>query len=65
MTGLERMIQKVSNATAQAMMGNRPAVVNVESWSLEELRRAALEAEERRFEQTRREHRGPIRWADD
>ena len=43
MTGLERLIQKVSNATAQAMMGNRPAVATVEAWSLDELRRAALE----------------------
>ena len=50
MTGLERLIQKVSNATAQAMMGNRPAVATVEAWSLDELRRAALE-DERHLEQ--------------
>jgi hypothetical protein len=54
MTGLERLIQKVSNATAQAMMGSRPAVVSVESWSLDELRRAALEDEERRIEKMTR-----------
>ena len=42
MTGLERMIQKVSNATALALVGQRPGLT-VESWSLEELRRAALE----------------------
>lgn len=56
MTGLETMIAKVSNATANALMGNAPAVV-VESWSLEEMRRQALENEERRFEQTRRQNR--------
>ena len=56
MTGLERLIQKVSNATAQSMMGNRPAVATVEAWSLDELRRAALEEDRdvQRQAQTRR-----------
>lgn len=62
MTGLERMIQKVSNATAQALVGT--AVV-VGSLDLEECRREALEREERRFEQMRREGRRAIRWAND
>ena len=64
MTGLETMIAKVSNATAQAMMGNRPVLAR-DSWELEEMRREALEREERRFEAMRRENRGPIRWAND
>ena len=61
MTGLERLIAKVSNATAAAMRGEQPAVT-VESWSLEELRRSALEdldlaARRRRFEDGRRQWR--------
>ncbi len=56
MTGLETMIVKVSNATAQALMGMR-VKVDVESWSLEELRRAALEDEERRFDRVQRTRR--------
>jgi len=43
MTGLERLIAKVSNATAAAMRGDASAVVTVESWRLDELRRSALE----------------------
>ena len=54
MTGLERLIQKVSNATTLSMLGTRPAVGDVESWSLEELRRAALEDEGRRIEKMTR-----------
>ena len=60
MTGLERLIQKVSNATAQAMMGNRPAVATVEAWSLDELRRAALE-DERHLEQMAHARRRMVR----
>lgn len=60
MTGLETMITKVSNATAQALMGQR-VKLDVESWSLEELRRAALEDEERRFDQVRRTRRRMLR----
>jgi len=60
MTGLERLIAKVSNSTA--MMGNRPAVATVEAWSLEELRRSALEdldleTRRRQFELDRRQYR--------
>ena len=47
MTGLERLIQKTSNATAAALMGQRPAVVG--PWQLEELRQEAIEDEERRY----------------
>ena len=60
MTGLERLIQKVSNATAQSMMGNRPAVATVEAWSLDELRRAALE-DERHLEQMANTRRRMVR----
>jgi hypothetical protein len=62
MTGLERLIAKVSNATAAAMRGDASAVVTVESWSLDELRRSALEdlniqERRRRFEDGRRQWR--------
>ena len=62
MTGLERLIAKVSNSTAAAMRGDASAVVTVESWSLEELRRSALEdldtaARYKRFEDGRRQWR--------
>ena len=60
MTGLERLIAKVSNATTQAVMGNRP-VVDVESWSLEQLRQAALEDSERDFDRIQRTRRRMVR----
>jgi hypothetical protein len=61
MTGLERLIQKISNSTTAAMRGEQPAVT-VESWSLEDLRRSALEdldtaARYRRFEDGRKRWR--------
>ena len=68
MTGLERMIQKVSNATGQALRrGDRGAqpMMTAEAWSLEELRQAALDQEERRFDQLRRANRSALRWGDD
>ena len=49
MTGLERLIQKTSNATAAALMGQRPPFVAVGPWQLEELRQEAIEDEERRY----------------
>jgi len=55
-TGLERMIQKISNATTQAMLGQKP-VFDVESWSLEEIRRAALESKEREFNRLQSQQR--------
>jgi len=66
MTGLERMIQKVTNATAQALnRGDRgPGFsMSTEAWSLEELRRAALEDEERRFEAIKRTRRRMLRYS--
>ena len=51
MTGLERLIQKTSNATTQALMGQRPAVAG--PWQLEELRQEAIEEEQRRFHERR------------
>jgi hypothetical protein len=62
MTGLERLIAKVSNSAVAARMGHGPAMVTVESWSLEDLRRSALEdldiqERRRRFEDGRRQWR--------
>ena len=60
MTGLERLIQKTSNATAQALMGQRPAVVG--PWQLEEVRQEAIEDEQRRFHERREIQRKMIHY---
>ena len=60
MTGLERLIQKTSNATTQALMGQRPAVVG--PWQLEELRQEAIEDEQRRFHERREIQRKMIHY---
>lgn len=57
MTGLEALITKVSNATTTALRGERAAVVNVEAWSLDKLREAALQDAERDFERIQRDRR--------
>jgi hypothetical protein len=62
MTGLEQLIVKVSNATTQAMMGHQ-AVVNVESWSLEQIRQAALEDSERDFDRMKAQRRRMVRYS--
>jgi hypothetical protein len=61
MTGLERLIAKVSNSTTQAMLGQPVGVVS-RSWSLAEIRQEALEEldlaeRRRRFEDGRRRWR--------
>jgi hypothetical protein len=61
MTGLERLIAKVSNSTTQAMRGVPTGVVSG-SWNLAEIRQEALEElnmveHRRRFEEERRQRR--------
>ena len=61
MTGLERLIAKVSNATTQAMLGQPVGVVS-RSWGLAETRLAALDeidyqAARRQLEEERRQRR--------
>jgi hypothetical protein len=59
MTGIERVMTKAVNAAV--LMGMRTPVV-VEPWSIEQLREAALEAEERRFDQGRRQNHTALRF---
>ena len=61
MTGLERLIAKVSNATTQAMLGQPVGVVS-RSWGLAENRLQALDdldyqTRRRAFEEERRTRR--------
>ena len=61
MTGLERLIAKVSNSTTQAMLGQPVGVVS-RSWSLAEIRQEELEeldlqTRRRQFEMDRRQFR--------
>jgi len=61
MTGLERLIAKVSNSTTQAMRGVQTGVVS-RSWGLAEIRQEQLEEidlqeRQRRFETGKRQWR--------
>ena len=60
MTGLERLITNVSNATVQALGRSG---VELKPWGVEEIRQQALEDEERRFARMQRERRRMIRQA--
>lgn len=62
MTGLERLIQKTSNATAAALMGQRPPYLAAGSMRLEELRQEAIEEEERRFHERVEVRRRMVRY---
>lgn len=53
MTGMERLMQKASNATTAALMGRGRLVVAVAPWVVEQARQEAIEDEERRFRQRR------------
>ena len=56
------MIQKTSNATAAALMGQRPPFVAMGSMRLEELRQEAIEDEQRRFHERREIQRKMIHY---
>ena len=59
MTGIERLLTKTSNATAQALMG---MCAVVDRGVLERAREEALEEDERRFHRQWQEHRTMVHY---
>jgi hypothetical protein len=62
MTGIERLIQKTSNATSAAILGRGRVVVAVEPWRLEVARQEAIEDEEKRLRDKWRMRRRMVRY---
>ena len=59
MTGIERVLTKTSNATAQALMG---MCAVVDRGALDRAREEALEEDERRFRRQWQEHRPMVHY---